>query len=222
MTQAWDDRPLAWPGERIGLLGGSFDPPHPGHLHITRMALRRFRLDRVWWLVSPGNPLKPHGPAPLAQRIDAARGLTRDPRIVVTGIEARLGTRWTADTIAALQARFPGVRFVWLMGSDNLIQFSRWDRWRGIAARVPVGVIARPGSRTAARTARAARILGRHRLPEHRAGMLADMDPPAWVLVNVPMSDLSSSAIRLARLAADRAGSPQPDPGPALPRLSPI
>lgn len=197
-------------GQRIGLLGGSFDPPHAGHLHITEMALRRFRLDRVWWLVSPGNPLKSHGPAPLGDRIDAARRLTDDPRIVVTGIESRLGTRRTADTIAALQARWPGVRFVWLMGSDNLIQFSRWDRWQGIAARVPIGVIARPGSRTAARFSRAATILGRYRLPAYRARDLADATPPAWVLINVPMTALSSSAIRAARRATARpdAGNP--------------
>lgn len=206
-----DPDPLALPGQRIGLLGGSFDPPHAGHLHITRMALQRFRLDRVWWLVSPGNPLKPHGPAPLAERIAAARRLARDPRIVVTGIEARLGTRWTADTIAALKSRFPGVRFVWLMGSDNLVQFSRWDRWRGIAAQVPIGVIARPGSRTAARTARAARILERWRLPQHRAALLADAAPPAWALVNVPMTPLSSSAIRAGRRTAAEA------PGAAMP-----
>lgn len=198
------------PGQRIGLLGGSFDPPHAGHLHITEMALRRFGLDRVWWLVSPGNPLKAHGPAPLAHRIDAARRLTDDPRIIVTGIEARLGTRRTVDTLAALQSHWPGVRFVWLMGSDNLIQFSRWDRWQGIAARVPIGVIARPGSRTAARFSRAAAILGGHRLPEHRARELPDAIPPAWVLINVPMTALSSSAIRAARRASARpdAGNP--------------
>lgn len=206
--------PIALPGQRIGLLGGSFDPAHAGHLHISEMALRRFRLDRVWWLVSPGNPLKPHGPAPLAERIAAARRIADDPRIVVTGIEARLGTRWTADTIAALKARFPGVRFVWLMGSDNLVQFSRWDRWRGIAAQVPIGVIARPGSRTAARTARAARILERWRLPQHQAGRLADATPPAWVLINVPMTALSSSAIRSARRkAAERPGATAPVAG---------
>lgn len=169
------------------------------------MALRRFRLDRVWWLVSPGNPLKARGPAPLAQRVRAARRLADDPRIVVTDIEARLHTRRTADTIAGLQAHWPGVRFVWLMGSDNLIQFAHWDRWREIAARVPIGVIARPGSRTAARTARAAAILAAGRVPEHRAPLLADMRPPAWVLVNVPMSSLSSSAIRLSRRAASGA-----------------
>lgn len=222
MAEGPRDRPLAFAGQKIGLLGGSFDPAHQGHLHITRMALQRFRLDRVWWLVSPGNPLKPHGPAPLARRIDAARRLARDPRILVTGIEARLGTRWTADTIAALRARYPGVRFVWLMGSDNLVQFSRWDRWRGIAAQVPIGVIARPGSRMPARSARAARMLGPHRLPEERAGRLADMDPPAWVLVNVPMSGLSSSAIRRGRVAATGDGSGGDGTGRALPMLSPI
>jgi len=217
VAEALDDRPSAWPGQRIGLLGGSFDPPHQGHLHITRMALQRFRLDRVWWLVSPGNPLKPHGPAPLADRIAAARRLARDPRITVTGIEARLGTRWTADTIAALKARWPEVRFVWLMGSDNLIQFSRWDRWQGIAAQVPIGVIARPGSRTPARSARAARILQRHRLPQHEAVRLADATPPAWVLVNVPMTSLSSSAIRAARRVT---AAPMPGAeAPALPSL---
>lgn len=191
--------PLALPGQRIGLLGGSFDPAHPGHVHITDMALRRFRLDRVWWLVSPGNPLKAHGPAPLSDRIARARRLIDDPRVVVTDIEARLGTRLTADTIAALQSRWPRVRFVWLMGSDNLAQFDRWDRWREIAARVPLGVIARPGTRTAARSSRAARIMAAARLPEAQAARLALAAPPAWVLINVPMSSLSSSAIRAAR-----------------------
>ncbi|MFC0812039.1 nicotinate-nucleotide adenylyltransferase [Paracoccus panacisoli] len=208
--------PRAIAGQRIGLLGGSFDPPHAGHLHITEMALRRFRLDRVWWLVSPGNPLKAHGPAPLAERIAAARALADDPRIVVTGLEARLGTRRTADTLAAMQALWPGVRFVWLMGSDNLVQFARWDRWQGIAARVPIGVIARPGSRTAARTSRAATILARHRLPESRAALLADATPPAWVLINVPMTALSSSAIRAAR----RAATLRPDAGAPLAGLT--
>ncbi|WP_112874542.1 nicotinate-nucleotide adenylyltransferase [Paracoccus endophyticus] len=207
--------PLALPGQRIGLLGGSFDPAHAGHVHITDMALRRFRLDRVWWLVSPGNPLKAHGPAPLADRIALARRLIDDPRVVVTDIEVRLGTRLTADTIAALQARWPRVRFVWLMGSDNLAQFDRWDRWREIAARVPLGVIARPGTRTAARSSRAARIMAAARLPEAQAARLALAAPPAWVLINVPMSALSSSAIRAARQGCpgSAAGGLSPDQG---------
>lgn len=194
--------PLALPGMRIGLLGGSFDPAHAGHVLITREALRRFRLDRVWWLVSPGNPLKPHGPSGMAARMAGARALLHDPRVVVTDIEARLGTRMTADTIAALQARWPGVRFVWLMGADNLVQFDRWTRWREIAARVPIGVLARPGARLAARNARAGAILRAARLPESRAATLAEQAPPAWVMVNIPMNDASSTAIRAARAPA--------------------
>lgn len=188
--------PLAGPGLRIGLLGGSFDPPHEGHVHITEEALRRFGLDRVWWLVSPGNPLKARGPAPLEQRLAAARDLMQDPRVTVTGIEAHLATRLTVETIAALQQLYPGVRFVWLMGADNLVQFNQWDRWREIAARVPMGILARPGSRLAARNSVAARVLQPYRLPEYRARELASCDPPAWVMINVPMSNLSSTALR--------------------------
>jgi len=123
--------PTAPAGQRIGLLGGSFDPPHDGHVHITTAALKRFGLDRVWWLVSPGNPLKSQGPAPLPERMQAAQALMRHPRVTVTDIEARLGTRFTAETLQALQHRYPDVQFVWLMGADNLAQFHRWHapRW---------------------------------------------------------------------------------------------
>lgn len=197
--------PVGLPGMRIGLLGGSFDPPHHAHVQISAMALARFRLDRVWWLVTPGNPLKAHGPAPISERIAAARRMLDDPRIVVTDIETRLGTRVTADTLAAMQHRWPGVRFVWLMGSDNLVQFDRWQRWREIAARVPIGVVARPGSRLSARFSRAAQALERFRLPQSRAAALATTPPPAWVLIDVPMSPASSAAIR----AAQAARSPQ-------------
>ncbi|WP_287885052.1 MULTISPECIES: nicotinate-nucleotide adenylyltransferase [Paracoccus] len=188
--------PFAPPGMTVGLLGGSFDPAHEGHVHITDEALRRFGLDRIWWLVSPGNPLKPHGPAPLDERIARARRIMRDPRVEITGIEARLGTRMTRDTIAALQRLYPGVRFVWLMGADNLVQFDRWDRWQDIAARVPIGVIARPGWRMPARFSRAARLLWRARLPESRARELVRARPPAWVMINLPLNKLSSTAIR--------------------------
>ncbi|AXC50134.1 nicotinate-nucleotide adenylyltransferase [Paracoccus suum] len=190
--------PLAFAGQSIGLLGGSFDPPHEGHVAITRAALRGFGLDRVWWLVSPGNPLKAHGPMPLEHRITAARKLLRDPRVVVTAIEARLGTRMTADTIAALQKHYPGVRFVWLMGSDNLMQFDRWDRWREIAERVPIGVLSRPGSQLAARRARAAQILAPWRIPARQAGKLAQMRPPAWAILDLPRNPASSTALRAA------------------------
>lgn len=191
--------PRAGPGLRVGVLGGSFDPAHEGHVAITRAALRRFGLDRVWWLVSPGNPLKAHGPAPMADRIARARALLSDPRIVVTDAEERLGTRMTADTIAALWRLYPGTRFVWLMGSDNLVQFHRWDRWRRIAAMAPIGVLARPGTRMAARHAVAARVMARARLPQSQAARLAGRDPPAWVLVNLPMSPQSSTALRAGR-----------------------
>ena len=188
--------PLALAGQTIGLFGGSFDPAHLGHLHISREALKRFGLDRVWWLVSPGNPLKFKGPAPLVQRLAAAHALVDHPRIIVTDIEARIGTRYTAQTIAALQALYPGVRFVWLMGADNLAQFHRWQDWQGIMQNVAVGVLARPGSRIAARTAKAAAIYRHTKLPADAAKLLAHATPPAWCFVNLPMIDASSSAIR--------------------------
>jgi nicotinate-nucleotide adenylyltransferase len=190
------DLPLARTGQTIGLFGGSFDPAHSGHLHVSREALKRFGLDRVWWLVSPANPLKPKGPAPLAQRLAVARALVDHPRIIVTDIEARIGTRYTAQTIAALQALYPGVRFVWLMGADNLAQFHRWQDWQAIMGRVAVGVLARPGSRIAARTAKAASIYRHAKLPAEAAHLLAHARPPAWCFVNLPMIDASSSAIR--------------------------
>ena len=188
--------PHARPGQVIGLLGGSFDPAHAGHVHITRAALRLFGLDRVWWLVSPGNPLKRHGPAPMEDRIARARAMIRDPRVSVTDFEARAGTRYTAETIAALQAAYPGVRFVWLMGADNMVQFDRWQDWRQIMERVPVGVLARPGQNLPARASRAARIFHAARIKATASRALAHADAPAWCFVNVPLMDISSSAIR--------------------------
>lgn len=185
-------------GMRIGLLGGSFDPPHAGHVHVTLEALKRFGLDRVWWLVSPGNPLKSRGPAALAARLAACRALMRHPRVVVTDVESRLGTRYTAETLAALLPRHPGVRFVWLMGADNLVGFHRWERWREIAARVPIGVLARPGAQPAAGLSPAARTLARHRLRSVNARALADTPPPAWAMPPGPTRALSSTALRAA------------------------
>lgn len=188
--------PIAFPGMTIGLLGGSFDPAHAGHAHITREALRRFGLDRIWWLVSPGNPLKARGPAPMAQRLERARLVMPDPRVEITDLEARLGTRYTAQTLRRLRALYPGVRFVWLMGADNLVQFHRWDDWHSILHMVPVGVLARPGMRIAARLSTTAQIYRGARLPDGAAQCLAQTPAPAWCLVNIPMNDLSSSAIR--------------------------
>ncbi|MEP3920387.1 nicotinate-nucleotide adenylyltransferase, partial [Ascidiaceihabitans sp.] len=134
--------PFARPGQTIGLLGGSFDPAHAGHAHITREALKRFGLDGVWWMVSPGNPLKMQGPAPLKQRMERSREIMQHPRVAITDIEAHLGTRYTAETLQALQMQCRGVRFVWLMGADNLAQMHLWKDWRWIMDNVPVGVLA--------------------------------------------------------------------------------
>lgn len=188
--------PGATAGQRIGLLGGSFDPPHAGHVHITLRALRVFGLDAVWWLVSPGNPLKADAPAELERRMAAARGIMRHPRVRVTDLERRLGTRYTAATLAALRARYAGVRFVWLMGSDNLASFHRWDRWETILETVPVGVLARPGQQLQAGLSPAARRFARWRVPQAEARSLPLREPPAWCLVSGPMLDLSSTGLR--------------------------
>jgi nicotinate-nucleotide adenylyltransferase len=185
---------------RIGLLGGSFNPAHGGHLHVSREALKRLGLDEVWWLVSPQNPLKSAaGMAPLAERVEAARLVARDPRIVVTDLETRLGTRYTADTIAAIRRKFRKTRFVWLMGADNLLQISRWERWRNIFERVPIAIFARPSYSLASLSGPAARRYARRRLPLHRARELVDTDPPAWVFLPVRLDPRSATDIRSRR-----------------------
>ena len=193
MTQGF---PIARAGQVVGLLGGSFDPAHEGHVHITRTVMKRFGLDRVWWLVSPANPLKKRGPAPLADRMARARQLMRHPRVTVSDIESRLGTRYTAETIAALQARYPAVRFVWLMGADNLAQLHRWQDWQWIMQNVPVGVLARPNDRISARLSKAAFVYRGAMLQGSASQALARGDAPRWCFVNMPMSDASSTAIR--------------------------
>lgn len=188
--------PIAAPGMAIGLLGGSFDPAHTGHARLTREALKRFRLDRVWWLVSPGNPLKPHGPAPLAARMERARAIIHDPRVLVTDLEAQLGTLYTVDTLTRLLAIYPGVRFVWLMGADNLAELHRWRDWRGVMGKVPVGVLARPGERLAGQCSTAASVFATARLRASAAPLLARMSAPAWCYLDMPMLAASSSTIR--------------------------
>ncbi|AEI95479.1 MULTISPECIES: nicotinate-nucleotide adenylyltransferase [Roseobacter] len=188
--------PKARAGEVIGLLGGSFDPAHQGHAHITREALKRFGLDRIWWLVSPGNPLKPQGPAPLDTRMARAKAIMQHPRVIITDVETRLGTRYTAATLDQLSALYPGVHFVWLMGADNLAQFHKWQRWRDIASTTPLGVLARPGDRIPARMSPAAAVFGRARIPSRASQLLGRAAAPAWCFVNVPMVEQSSSAIR--------------------------
>lgn len=193
----FQSRPVAAPGLRVGLLGGSFDPAHDGHLHISRIALARLRLDRVWWLLSPGNPLKPDAPAPLARRLDAARRATGGhPRILATGIERALGTVYTVDTVLALKARYPAVRFVWLMGADNLAQFHRWHRWAAIMHALPVAVLARPGEQVRAGLSKTARRFAAARIPEREAAALPFRAPPCWTMLTHATSPLSSTALR--------------------------
>jgi nicotinate-nucleotide adenylyltransferase len=178
----------------IGLLGGSFDPAHEGHAHITREAIKRMQLNRVWWLVTPGNPLKARQPAPMADRLARARVVMPDPKVVITDLEVTLGTRATFDTIRRLKALYPGVHFVWLMGADNLVQFHKWNRWRDILRSVPMGVLARPGSGVAARLSVAAQSFRVDRVAQGEG--IGRRRAPAWCFVNLPLNDMSSSKIR--------------------------
>ncbi len=188
--------PYAPKGTRIGLFGGSFDPAHDGHVHVTHHALRRLRLDQIWWLVTPGNPLKAHGPAPLEARLSRAHALMHHPRVQITPVEARLGTRYSADTLMAMKRLYPERHFVWIMGADNLASFDRWENWRGIMALMPVAVFARPGQQRAALGSLAARRFAAAQLPEAQAGRLATLPPPAWCFLRLPLRNISSSHLR--------------------------
>lgn len=190
-------RPSAVSGMTIGLLGGSFDPPHAGHLHISEVALRRLGLNRVWWLVSPGNPLKARGPAEMSRRLSACDALL-DGRAAIepTDLEARIGTRYTADTLRALKRLYPGVKFVWLMGADNLVEFHRWHQWIDIFATVPIAVFARPGHQVKAGLSIAATRFATSRLNAKRASALPFRNAPCWTLLTHPMRAHSSTAIR--------------------------
>lgn len=185
------------PGMRVGLLGGSFNPPHEGHALITRLALNRLALDRVWWLATPGNPLKSlTGLAALKARMEAARRLDVGPRVVVSDIEAQIDSRFTYDTLLWLNRRAPSVRFVWIMGADNLRQFHLWRHWRRVADLVPIVVVDRPGSTLKAVSSPAGEALARFRIPERDASRFAAMKPPALLFLHGPRSGLSSTALR--------------------------
>jgi nicotinate-nucleotide adenylyltransferase len=187
-------------GQAIGLLGGTFNPAHAAHIQISETAIRRLGLARMWWVVTPGNPLKANDTLPpLDERIAIARRLVGSRPITVTGFERGLRDRYTISTLAFLRRRRPGTRFVWVMGADCLAEFHRWRQWRQIMSLMPIAVIDRPGWRLPALSSVAATAYAAARLPEAEAGRLAAMRAPAWVFLTAPLSDLSSTAIRAGR-----------------------
>lgn len=203
--------PPAYPGERIGLMGGSFNPAHQGHAEVARIALRRLKLDRLWWLVTPANPLKPRGDlADMATRAEAARRLAPDRRVVVTTFEVALGTTYTIDVVHFLRSRRAGGRFVWVMGADSLATFHRWRSWRRIAELLPIAVVDRPGWRLRALASPAGRALARFRRRELSAPCLAARPAPSWMLLTNRLSPHSSTAIRTRRSTATPAANQRP------------
>jgi nicotinate-nucleotide adenylyltransferase len=189
--------PLHCNGMRVGLLGGSFNPPHQAHRAVSLFAIKRLRLDRVWWLVTPGNPLKDDKALhDLDERAEAARRVANDPRIDVSCLESVIGTRYTVDTVRYLRRRASTLRFVWIMGADNLAQFHRWQNWRDIAFEVPIAVIDRPPQSFRALASPASQALARYRLPESEAGRLADRRAPAWVFLTGMKLPMSSTGLR--------------------------
>ncbi|MBM6582535.1 nicotinate-nucleotide adenylyltransferase [Microvirga sp. BT689] len=192
--------PRAVPGMRIGLYGGSFNPAHDGHRHVSLMALKRLGLDRIWWIVTPGNPLKDTGElATTAMRVEEARQVADHPRIDVTAFEEEIGARYTVDTLAYLKRRYPKVRFVWIMGADNLASFHRWRGWRRIARMMPMAIVDRPGWTLKAVRSRSAAALSASRVAEAEAKALPGLRPPAWIFLHGPRSHLSSTKLRQLR-----------------------
>ncbi len=185
-------------GMSVGLFGGSFNPPHDGHCHVAQTALKRLQLDRLWWIVSPGNPHKNNQVLPeLKERIALSRALMRHPKVMITGLEARLNTRFSADLVFKLTKRFPCVNFVWIMGADNLTSFHKWDRWQEIAENMPICVIDRPGDTLSTRSSLSAKKLMRYRLDEADAAILKYKTAPAWTFIHAPRSFSSSTALRV-------------------------
>lgn len=204
--------PLVTPGLKVGLFGGSFNPAHEAHRDVSLLALKRLGLDRVWWLVSPGNPLKDNSRLPpLAVRVSQARQVADHPRIDVTGIEATLGTRYTFETVAALRERAPQVHFVWIMGADNLTGFHRWQKWRDLSCLLPLAVVDRMGDSLRATGSRAARTLARYRLDESEAKLLPLFPPPVWVFLHGMKSPMSSTRIRAYKGDTSRRGGHEHD-----------
>ncbi|GAB4576933.1 MAG: nicotinate-nucleotide adenylyltransferase [Roseibium sp.] len=193
----WLKLPHAEAGNRIGIFGGSFNPPHSGHRLVALTVLKRLGLDQVWWLVTPGNPLKSHSDlAPLEMRLRLTSALADHPRMRVTAFEAVLGSPYTARTVMALRVMRPAVRFVWVMGADNLAGFHRWQDWRAIVGSVPIAIVDRPGASLSVLSSPMAAAFERYRLPEEDAGLLPDMAAPAWTFLHTPLDRTSSTDLR--------------------------
>jgi nicotinate-nucleotide adenylyltransferase len=196
-------------GMAIGLFGGSFNPPHEGHLLVAQTALKKLGLDQLWWMVTPGNPLKSLKElAPLEQRIAACEALSSDPHIKVTAFEKQLGTSYTAKTLAKVKERNPHAHFVWIMGADNLQSFHKWQNWRHIAEEFPMAIVDRPGSTLAFLSSKTAQTFQRARIDEDDARLLARRKAPAWVFLHGPRSTLSSTALRNSAKEREKAGQP--------------
>ena len=183
-------------GTKIGLLGGSFNPPHAGHVHITHQALQTFGLHKVWWLLSPGNPLKLKRPVSADIRLNECRSIIKNPKVSVSDIEYRFNTHFTVQTLRKLFIYYPGVRFVWLMGADNLTNFHKWDQWTWIMENIPVGVMARPGEQVRAGLSQTAMRYQKFRVKSSSAAIIPFLRAPAWTLLGGPTQHLSSSQIR--------------------------
>ncbi|PYE33040.1 nicotinate-nucleotide adenylyltransferase [Rhizobium sp. PP-F2F-G38] len=192
--------PHVEPGMTVGLFGGSFNPPHDGHVLVADIALRRLRLDQLWWMVTPGNPLKSRRElAPLADRIALSEAIAENPRIKVTAFEQSLGQSYTARTLEKIRARNPAIHFVWVMGADNLKTFDRWQRWQEIARSVPIAIVDRPGATLAYLSSKMAQTFDYARVDEEDAALLARRPAPAWTFLHGPRSRLSSTALRAGK-----------------------
>ena len=191
---------MASSGQKIGLFGGSFNPPHEGHVHVAEQAIQKLKLDFIWWIVTPGNPLKDQSNlAPLGERLSMCRSLANHPGMKITAFEARISTRYTIDTLRHVKRRYPSVNFVWVMGADNLDQFHHWERWQEIANMMPMAVVDRPGSTSSRISSQAAHDLSQFRIKEESASVLAEQSPPAWSFLHGPRNPLSSTLLRQKR-----------------------